>query len=172
MSFILPFEIKVRKGPLYFMAALFVLFVLIVADKSKETEWTAWLAAGGMFLFILLFFALQKLKLNIDNDALTNDLFFGKTKVFNWSEITSVQLHWHFHGHAANLALEIMNAAGKKTSIQPSFYTRKNLRTLAEAIMANVLMQLLTSVSLKWLKENFPGIYSNHTSLLLKLFFC
>jgi len=46
--------IKIRKWPLYIMAAIFFLFVFIVLDKPEHTSLKNYFILGGLILFTVL----------------------------------------------------------------------------------------------------------------------
>ncbi len=78
---------------------------------------------------------LSKNKLIIDNEGITQQLFFGKLKEFKWKEIRASHLSWIYHVHGASLEWVIVSSSGKSINLQTSSYNRKNMRFIAEAIV-------------------------------------
>jgi hypothetical protein len=128
-------EISIRKGPLYFIAAVFIVFLWALYDQGKIHEGASLAALIGLLAFLLLYRMLSKNKLIIDNEGITQQLFFGKQKELGWKEIKSSHLSWHYHGHGASLQWDIMPESGKAINLQSSGYNRKSLRIIAEALV-------------------------------------
>ncbi len=128
-------ELHIRKWPLYFIAAVFVVFIIVLDRTGKLGDIGLMLAAGGLVVFSILYFMLSKNKLIVDNDGITQQLFFGKQKVILWKNLVSSSFHWHYHGHGASLQWEFCGIDGKKIILQSSFYSRSSLRLLADALM-------------------------------------
>lgn len=128
-------ELHIRKWPLYFIAAVFVVFVIVLDRTGRLGDIGSMLAAGGLVVFSILYFMLSKNKLIVDNDGITQQLFFGKQKVILWKNLVSSSFHWHYHGHGASLQWEFCGIDGKKIILQSSFYSRSSLRLLADALM-------------------------------------
>lgn len=133
----------IRKGPLYFIAAVFILFIYIVNQSANQTELTTLLAAGGLLLFLLIYYMLSKNKLIIDDEGITQQLFFGKEKRLIWHDIKASNLSWHFHGHGGSLEWSVIPYSGKHISWQTSFYSRSQLQLIAEAIVTKCEMAVI-----------------------------
>jgi hypothetical protein len=150
-------EITMRKWPLYLLTALFFFIVFIISrDNSNANHTKVLLAVGGLFLFIVLYYFLSKKKIVLDNDSLTIQLFFGKLQELKWKEISAVAFKWHFHGHGASLAWEFIPSSGKKISIQPSFYSRKNLQAIAETLVEKCPQAIIDKRILRIAGGKFP----------------
>lgn len=128
-------EFTVRKWPLYFVAALFVVFIYVIGKTGRQNDITSLLAAGGVMLFLFVYYMLSKSKLIIDNDGITQQLFLGKQKEILWKELTASSFQWHYHGHGASLQWEFTSITGKKIGFQSSGYSRTILREIAIALM-------------------------------------
>lgn len=138
---ILTQEIRIRKSPLYIIGGILFLFIFILIDTNKIKQKGSLVAAGGLLLFLVIYYLLSKLKLLIDQDGITQQLIFGKKRKIKWSEIKSSSLNWHFHGHGANLSWEITSFSGKPISLQTSFYSRKIFSLLQKYWWHNLPMQ-------------------------------
>jgi Ca2+/Na+ antiporter len=128
-------EITIRKSPLYFLMAIFLIFLFIINETKKIYTVTMLLLAGVLLLFLLTYYMLSKNKLIIDNDGISQQLFIAKTKELKWAELKSAGFVWDYHGHSANLTLEFIEYSGKKISLQSSFYSRKKLQFIAESLL-------------------------------------
>jgi hypothetical protein len=149
-------EIKFRKMPLYVIAAILVLFGYILIDTGKLND-TANLVAGGIVLAILLlFYFSSKLNLVIDNDGITQERFFGKVMELPWTNIKTSSLAWHFHGHGANLLWEFTCYEGKNFSITPTYYSRKDVRLLAEAVVLKCKQAVIDKRIINMANGKFP----------------
>ena len=124
-------EFTPRKWLLYFVGLVYILLLFIFANTRKLTEPDSLPLLIGLGIFLVVYYMLSKNKLIIDNDELTQQLFFGKQKVLKWREIRSSHLNWHYHGHGADLTWEFIDLTGKKISIQTSSYSRKKIRIIA-----------------------------------------
>ena len=128
-------EITVRKGPPYFVGSIFVVLFFILNDTGKLHETDSLLVAAGFLLFIFIYYLLSRNKLILDKECITHHLFFGKQKVIKWKELQSTSLVWDNHGYGTNLSMDFVNYSGKKMSLQTSFYSRKSLKIIAEALI-------------------------------------
>jgi hypothetical protein len=126
--------IRMRKGPMYVMVIFLLLFVFIAFDRPGLADTEAWIAAGGLALFIVVFYFLGKTRIIIDNERLKFQYFFKKQAVIAWEDMLSTKLGWHYHGHGATIEWEFISRSGKKT-FYPFFYSRKSLQLIAEALM-------------------------------------
>lgn len=128
-------EFTIRKWPLYFIAAVFLLMLYILNDKGK-IDGAAYFAMGGLFLFLVIYYMLSKCKFIIDDAGITQELFFGKKRELKWNEIVSSNLNWqYYHGHGASLSWDFCGHFRKKISIKTSMYSRKKLRSIAVALI-------------------------------------
>ena len=81
---------------------------------------------------------LANMEMDIDlcaNKKITQQLFFGKQKEMKWNEIKSSLLSWEYNGHGANLGWVITAFSGKTMNLQASFYSRKKIQLIAEALV-------------------------------------
>lgn len=124
-----------RKWPLYFVGLIFIFLLFILTGTGKLQDVDSLPVIIGLAVFLFLYFMLSKNKLIIDNDEISQQLFFGKQKVLKWNEIRSSHLNWHYHGHSADLSWEFIDFSGKKISIQTSSYSRKNIRLIAGVLV-------------------------------------
>jgi len=61
---------------------------------------------------------------------------FNKATTVKWKEIRASKLSWEIEGgHTANIYWTIISEANKKIILEPSFYSRKNLRLIAELLI-------------------------------------
>ena len=141
-------EFTIRKWPLYFVAAVYILMLFIFYDSGKLNEPSSLILLVSLALFGLLFFMLSKNKLVIDNDEITQHLFFGKQKVIKWKTLQSSVLNWHYHGHGADLSWSFTDEEGKTINIQTTAYSRNKLKAIAEALIAKA-PQAVTDKRLK-----------------------
>lgn len=156
MTFITRQEITIRKGPLYFIAAVFMSFLLILHEQGKVNDGASIAAAIGLAIFGIIYYMLSKNKLVVDNDGLIHCLFFGKQKSMLWQDVKSSRLSWHFHGHGANIEWAIEPFSGRNISFQPSFYNRKNLRIIAEALVDKCPNAVIDQRIKKMAEGKFP----------------
>jgi len=149
-------ELKFRKMPLYIILAILFFFGYILVDTDKIDD-TVSLMAGVVFLLLFfLFYFLSKLKFMIDNEGITHDKFFGKPKELQWTDIKSSELTWHYHGHGASLSWEFISFSGKSLSFNPSYYSRKHLRPLAEALVLKCHEAVIDKRIVNMAKGKFP----------------
>ena len=128
-------EFTIRKWPLYFIVAVYILLLLFLSDSGKLQDEKLLVIFGGLAFLLLLYFLLTKNKFIIDNDEITQQLFFGKPKVLQWKEIKSSHLNWHFNGHTADLSWSFIEFSGKAINIQTTSYSRKKIKLIAEALI-------------------------------------
>ncbi len=128
-------EFTIRKWPLYFVVAVYILLLFILNNTGKLDEEKFLVISAGLAFLLLLYFLLTKNKLIIDNDEITQQLFFGKPKVLKWKEIKFSYLNWHFDGHTADLSWSFIDFSGKAINIQTSSYSRKKIKLIAEAVI-------------------------------------
>ena len=128
-------EFRIKKWPLYFVVAIYIGLLFILNDTGKLQDDKSIIILGGLSVFIFIYFMLSKNKLVIDNDEITQQLFFGKQKVLKWKEMKSSHLNWHFSGHSADISWSFIDYSGKAINIQASFYSRKKIKFIAEALI-------------------------------------
>lgn len=117
------------------MGSIYIFLLFILKDSGELLGTDSLPIIIGLAVFLLLYFMLSKNKLIIDNDEITQQLFFGKQKTLKWNEIKSSNLNWNYHGHSADLSWVLNDFTGKKISIQTSSYSRKKIRIIAEALV-------------------------------------
>jgi hypothetical protein len=127
--------IQIRKWPLYIMAAVFFLFVFIVFDKPEHGSAKNYSIVGGLILFTLFYFFLSRTKIILDNEGITVSHIFIKSINVKWNEIKASDISWQIEGHTANIYWTIISDNNKKITLQPSFYSRKNLLLIAEILI-------------------------------------
>lgn len=127
-------ELTIRKTPLYFIVAVFIVYLYVLEQSGKFT-FANYLAAGGMLLLLFIYYVLTKNKLIIDNDGITQQLFFRKQRELKWNEIKSSKLEWEYHMHGANLGWITTPFIGKAIRFETWFYSRKKLKLIAEALV-------------------------------------
>lgn len=153
--FIPTYEIIFSKRPAYIIAAVLILFVyIVVADSKTSVQLIA--SAGTLVLLLMLFLALSRLKLTIDNNGITQQLFFQKQKELRWEQIIATALVWHYHGHGATLNWEFTVSSGKKFVIVPTFYSRKDLKLIAEVLCEKCVAASIDDKILKMADGKFP----------------
>jgi hypothetical protein len=131
-----PHLIKIRMKPLYIIAAIFFLFVLAIPNKPEQVSFKNGLLLGALLFFILIGYLLSKTTIVLENNGLTISRIFSKTTTLFWNEIRVSKLSWQVDGgHTANIYWQFIADGNKKISIQPSFYTRKDLRMIAELLI-------------------------------------
>lgn len=135
MSSIQRQEFTIRKWPLYFVVAVYILLLLILNYTGKFDEEKLLVISAALAFLLLIYFMALKNKLIIDNDEITQQLFFGKPKVLKWKEIKSSHLNWHFNGHTADLSWSFIDFSGKAINIQTSSYSRKKIKIIAEVLI-------------------------------------
>lgn len=128
-------EFTIRKWPLYFVVAVYILLLFILNDTGKLQDVKSMIIFVGLTFFLLIYFMLIKNKLIIDNVEITQQLFFGKQKVLKWKEIKSSHLNWNYHGHGADISWSLIDISGKSINIQTSSYSRKKIRIIAETLI-------------------------------------
>lgn len=148
-------EISVRKTPLCIITAFLLLLIFILSD-TKNADVMAWIAVSVLFIVVLLFYALSKKKIIIDNNAIIQQMVFGKQRTLSWNEIKSSALNWHTHGHGANLGWQIESFTAKRISFDPGFYSRRSLRAIAEALTSKCPNATIDSRIKKMAEGKFP----------------
>lgn len=148
-------ELTIRRTPLYIIAAVFILLLYILHDTGK-IDGAAYFATGGLLLFFVLYRMLLKNKFIVDNDGITQELFFRKTKEMKWHEIVSSGLNWQYHGHGANLSWNFFDRSGKKISIQAAMYSRNKLRIIATALVEKNQQACIDKRIIKMAEGRFP----------------
>jgi len=125
-----------RKSPLAVLiviaSAMLLLLILHPAGKKSALLFLA-LFIGLVVVF--LYFLLNKISLTINNDGLEYKTAF-RTKNLLWREVTASRLNFEFHGHSGDIfwLFNLNNSRDLKFSI--SFFSRKELRAIAEAVVA------------------------------------
>ena len=128
-------EFTIKKWPLYFVVTIYIGLLFILNDTGKLQDEKSIIIFSALPVFLFIYFMLLKNKLVIDNDEITQQLFFGKHKVLKWKEIKSSHLNWHYHGHSADLSWSFIDFSGKVINIQTSSYSRKKIKFIAEVLI-------------------------------------
>ena len=128
-------EFTIRKWPLYFVVAVYILLLLILNNIGKLDDEKLLVISGALAFFLLIYFMALKNKLIMDNDEITRQSFFGKPKVLKWKEIKASHLNWYFNGHTADLSWSFIDFSGKAINIQTSSYSRKKIKLIAEVLI-------------------------------------
>lgn len=120
---------------LVIVIGILILFALSLKDKPKVT-------GIDYFCFVFLtmlafFFAYlpELTRLEIYNDGFTKKELF-KDRDFLWEDILLVELDWYFHMHGANLLMKFKFNNSKEYLFPLTFYSRKNIQILCEAIVS------------------------------------
>ena len=149
--------ITIRKWPLYIMAAIFFLFVFTVFDKPEQTSIKGYCILGGLILFTLFSYFLSKTRIILDNEGITVSHLFNKSTSIQWNEIKTSGISWQMEGiHTANIYWTILSDHNKKITLQPSFYSRKNLRLIAETLIEKSPGARIDTLTRKVADGRFP----------------
>ena len=149
-------EFKIRKWPLYFVVAVYILMLFILNETGKLKDVDSIIIFGVIAILFLLYFMLIKNRLIIDNDEITLQLFFGKQKIIKWKEIKASHLNWHFNGHSADLSWSFIDFSGKSINIQTSSYSRNTIKQIAEILIEKCPQALIDSRLKDIAAEKFP----------------
>ena len=129
-------EIKVRKWPFIIFLALYLLFVLYVIDVKSIEDSLKWILAGSLLFITVLFYVVINNKIIIDNKGIVQQILIGKQKDLEWIDIKSTKINWDINIHGGELSWEFIGISGKTIKINPSYYSRRNLKQIAEALLS------------------------------------
>lgn len=149
--------IIIRKWPLYIMAAIFFLFVFTAFDKPEHSSVKGYCILGGLIVFTLFSYFLSKTRIILDNEGITVSHIFNKSTSIKWNEIKASGIAWQIEGgHTANIYWTILSDNNKKITLQPSFYSRKNLRLIAEILVEKSKGAIIDTRTRRIAEGRFP----------------
>lgn len=128
-------EIKVRKWPFLILLGFYLVFVVYIIDVTSTEVSLKWILAGSLLFIAVLFYVVINNKIIIDNKGIVQQIFFGKQKDVEWTNIKSSKMNWDFTFHGGELSWELIDMYGNIIRINPSYYSRKNLKLLAGALL-------------------------------------
>lgn len=149
--------ISIRQTPLFIMAILFFLFVFFAFDRPDLEKIKFNLASGGFIFFGIIYYILSKTKIIIDNTGITFQYFIRKSFSVAWQDIAESKLEWEFDIHSGNILWKLFFSNRKPHSFQSSFYSRKNLRILAESMIIKCPNAILDKRIRKMAEGKFPS---------------
>ena len=85
--------LKIRKWPLYIVAAIFFLWIFIAFDKPEHRSVKSYFFWGGLTIFTLVFYLLSKTEIRLDNEEITVTRFSSKSTAIKWKEIRLSELN-------------------------------------------------------------------------------
>ncbi len=129
-------EIKVKKWPFIIFIALYLLFFLFVINVKLIEDSLKWIVAGSILFIVVLSYIVMKVKIVIDNTGIVQQILIGKQKELEWQDIKSTRINWEINIHGAELSWDFIGASGKTLRINPSYYSRRNLKMIAEALLS------------------------------------
>ena len=148
--------VSTRKSPLFIAAMVFFFFVLILIDRTDLISMKTYLGLVGLVLFSLLYYLLGKVKIILDNPGISFQYPLKKDVHIPWPEIIKSKLQWDFDMHGGNAYWTFSLLAGKTTGFSPSFYSRKSLRLIAEALIIKCPNAQFDKRILKMSEGKFP----------------
>lgn len=110
------------------------LFVIFAAGKAK-TPFLYFVGGFCVIASLLLFWFLRQMKLILDDHGITMQTKIS-TREFLWKDITSTHVSSSFNGKRRIYYWNFETAEGKKLSFALSQYSRKDLKTIADAVIA------------------------------------
>lgn len=120
---------------LFFVLAVLLLFTMAIVDKANISL-DDYLCLAFLIILVVFFTYLPTLtQLEIYNEGFTKKELF-KTREFFWEDVQSAELDWHFHMHGVNLFMKFRFYNGKDYLFPLTFYSRKNIQILCEAIVS------------------------------------
>ena len=149
--------IEMRKWPQLILAVIFFFIVVIIFDKPEHSAIKIYFISGGLILFTLITYILGKTKIILDNEGITVTHFFNKPGAIKWTEISSSEISWQIEGgHTLNINWEINSINGKQINLQPSYYSRKDLRLIAESLIEKSTGAIIDKRTRKFAEGKFP----------------
>jgi len=123
-----------RKSPAVTIGVVLVAIILLLPSRPEFASLKVYLCGIILLVFGALYFSLSKTYIILGNDDITFKLSFKKEKIISWNQINSSRLEWHLHSHTADLSW-IIFYNNTMISFQPSYYGRKDLTLIAEALI-------------------------------------
>jgi hypothetical protein len=116
------------------LAMIPVVLYLYVALKMNREDQTLWIITGFISAIPLgIFFYNWKSRVLIDNDGITSKTPFNE-RAINWKDITRSYLKVRHTGKSSQRRWHFENITGKGPSFSTGLYSRRSLRTIAEAL--------------------------------------
>ena len=129
--------LSARKWPLlivYLLIAFpFVLVKLLSSvDDSKNNLYIIFILFTHL-LVLLLWYAIKKLEIQVYEQSIVYKTLFYKREL-DWNDIIAVDLHFGFAGQHTHVKW-IFSTPQRSIIIDPSYFSRKDNRFLAEVVM-------------------------------------
>ena len=130
---ITPTVVKPRQWGSFIPIVLVAIVYGIVATQKPSND--ANLVFGIVFiLMFLLLFLFRKTSISIDNEGITSTNAFRIKQVL-WKDITKTYLKYQHHGKSGSVYWLFETGTARSFKFSTSFYSRKSLRTIAEAVI-------------------------------------
>jgi hypothetical protein len=147
--------IKPRKLPAIIIGGSMIAIILLVPARSEFDALKLYLSGLILLIFGALYLMLSKVYIVLANDGITFKLAHRKEQIISWQQITSTKLQWDFTIHSAEPSWVIFYD-DTQINFQPSYYKRKDLRPIAEALILKC-PALITDKRIKKIAEGkFP----------------
>ena len=148
--------IDVRKTPFYIIGAIALLLALAIPEKPGLSNIKVYFTLGIFVFWGLIIYVFSKTKIIITNDGIIFKNLFRKESIVLWNNIIASKLEWHFHGKSASDFWRLDLPEGNSKGFQPSLYSRKNLRLIAEAMIEKCPNALIDKRIMKMSEGKFP----------------
>lgn len=120
-----------RRWPAYLMAVLALILLFI---PQKNNAHAALYVAIGILVFAIVFWLfLLNARIVIDDSRLTYKTIFVTREVF-WDSVSKTYIKYRHHGKSGSYYWYFENLNGRKVKFSIKLYSRKSLRSIAEAV--------------------------------------
>jgi len=126
-----PTTLHPRRWPAMLIAAVAIAMLFV---PQKNNEHTALYIGIGILVFAVIFWAfLSHARIVIDDSILIYKTVFTTREVF-WNTVTKTYLKYRHHGKSGSYYWYFENPNSRKVKFSIKLYSRKDLRTIAEAV--------------------------------------
>jgi hypothetical protein len=148
--------IKPRKSPALIIGGVIIVIILLAPVKPEFDSLKLYLSGLVLFIFGALYLMLSKIYIVLANDGITFKLaYLKKEQTVLWHQITFAKLEWYFTIHSAE-PLWVIFYDNTQIKFQPSYYSRKHLRAIAEAFIIKCSASITDKKIKKIAEGKFP----------------
>jgi hypothetical protein len=126
--------LRARPWPAYLLMAISgLVFIPRFFFLPEKTGGVMYIGIGLFIFSIIVWFLLSKSRIIIDDAGLNYKTVFT-TKEVLWNSVSKTYLKYRQHGRSGSYYWYFENPYGRKIKFPIRLYSRKNLRTIAEAL--------------------------------------
>ena len=134
MNFFEPIILHPRKWPAAIPLVLALVFFIFISPQKNDFT-VPIVCAFLLLVSIFMFLFLSKAQISLDDEGLTYKTIFSTRKV-SWSTVSKTYIRYRHHGKSGSYYWYFEGADKKKIKFSVRLYSRKSLRTIAEAVTA------------------------------------